>query len=166
MKVNLLVVLFLFFSQFSFSQKEEMLKGKVFNQNLPIKGVAIINFNNRTYNLIDFNHNYSGALINPVNNSQPSLYWLPYNSTDAKTIYLASKIIDTYSVDFISISIFKNISANVGIQLLYGDGNQMKTIILTNPVLTYTKDDKNRITGTFSSDQANGSFTNIVKQIN
>jgi hypothetical protein len=59
MKVNLLVVLFLFFSQFSFSQKEEMLKGKVFNQNLPIKGVAIINFNTKAQTSTDQFGNFS-----------------------------------------------------------------------------------------------------------
>ncbi|WP_269224008.1 hypothetical protein [Flavobacterium sp. IMCC34518] len=59
MKVNLLVVLFLFFFQFSFSQKEEMLKGKVFNQNLPIKGVAIINFNTKAQTSTDQFGNFS-----------------------------------------------------------------------------------------------------------
>ena len=70
MKVNLLVVLFFFFSQFSFSQKEEMLKGKVFNQNLPIKGVAIINFNTKAQaSMIRANktgNNKSGRKCNKV----------------------------------------------------------------------------------------------------
>jgi hypothetical protein len=59
MKVNLLVVLFFFFSQFSFSQKEEMLKGKVFNQNLPIKDVAVINFNTKARTSTDQFGNFS-----------------------------------------------------------------------------------------------------------
>jgi hypothetical protein len=44
MKVKLLLVFSLFTSQFSFSQNEELLQGKVVNQNSPIKGVDIINY--------------------------------------------------------------------------------------------------------------------------
>lgn len=57
MKVNLLVVLFLYFSHFSFSQKEEMLNGKVFNQNLPLKGVDVINYTTKEQTKTDpFGH--------------------------------------------------------------------------------------------------------------
>jgi len=47
MKVKLLVVLSLFFYQFSFSQNQELIQGKVLNQNLPISSVDVINFNTK-----------------------------------------------------------------------------------------------------------------------
>jgi hypothetical protein len=47
MKVKLLLVFSLFTSQFSFSQNQELLQGKVVNQNRPIKGVDIINYNTK-----------------------------------------------------------------------------------------------------------------------
>lgn len=52
MKVELLI-LFLFFSPFSFSQNQELLQGKVFNQNLPIKGVDVINYTTKAQTTSD-----------------------------------------------------------------------------------------------------------------
>ncbi|CAN1570350.1 hypothetical protein MCETHM1_03162 [Flavobacteriaceae bacterium] len=61
MKVKLLLVFSLFTSQFSFSQNQELLQGKVINQNLPIKGVAIINFNTKAQTSTDKFGNFSIA---------------------------------------------------------------------------------------------------------
>lgn len=47
MKVKLLVTVSLFAYQFSFSQNEELIIGKVFNQNRPIPDVDVINFNTK-----------------------------------------------------------------------------------------------------------------------
>jgi hypothetical protein len=47
MKVKLLFVFSILTSQFCFSQNQELLQGKVVNQNRPIKGVDIINYNTK-----------------------------------------------------------------------------------------------------------------------
>jgi hypothetical protein len=53
MKVKLLIVLSLFCCQFSFSQSKDVIQGKVLNQNLPLKGVDVINFNTKVQTTTD-----------------------------------------------------------------------------------------------------------------
>jgi hypothetical protein len=61
MKVKLLLTLSILTSQFCFSQNEELLKGKVVNQNRPIKDVDIINFNTKVQTTSDQFGNFSIA---------------------------------------------------------------------------------------------------------
>lgn len=53
MKVKLLLAFSILTSQFSFSQNEELLQGKILNQNRPIKDVDIINFNTKVQSTSD-----------------------------------------------------------------------------------------------------------------
>src|SRR6478609_7566599 len=59
MKVKLLSTLFLLAGQFSFSQNEEVIQGKVLNQNLPVQGVDVINFNTKTQTITDQKGDFS-----------------------------------------------------------------------------------------------------------
>ena len=59
MKVKLLLTFSLLTSQFGFSQSEELLKGKVINQNRSIQGVDIINFNTKVQTISDVFGNFS-----------------------------------------------------------------------------------------------------------
>jgi hypothetical protein len=61
MNVKLLLVLSILTSQFCFSQNEELLQGKVVNQNRPIKDVDIINFNTKVQTTSDQFGNFSIA---------------------------------------------------------------------------------------------------------
>jgi hypothetical protein len=61
MKVKLLLALSILTSQFCFSQNEELLQGKVVNQNRPIKDVDIINFNTKVQTTSDQFGNFSIA---------------------------------------------------------------------------------------------------------
>lgn len=64
MKVKLLLIFSLLTYQFSFSQNQELLQGKVLNQNLPIQGVDIINFITKVQTTSDQFGNFSIAAKN------------------------------------------------------------------------------------------------------
>jgi hypothetical protein len=59
MKVKLLSTLLLLSCQFSFSQNEGLLQGTVFNQNLPIPSVNVVNFNTKAQTITDQFGNFS-----------------------------------------------------------------------------------------------------------
>ena len=61
MKVKLLLALSIITAQFSFSQNQELIQGKVVNQNRPIKDVDIINFNTKAQASTDQFGNFSIA---------------------------------------------------------------------------------------------------------
>jgi hypothetical protein len=53
MKVKILIVLSWLCCQFSFSQSKDVIQGKVLNQNVPLKGVDVINFNTKVQTTTD-----------------------------------------------------------------------------------------------------------------
>ncbi len=119
-------------------------------------GSVTFNFNNVTttynnYNKLDF-----GAIPQPDYN-KPSLYWSQPNVNQITLFFILGNNENPYKVYLTKTTSPNNVSYEISIVF-----KNSTTIFCTNEIINIEKIDNNRVRGTFTSNEINGSFEQIV----
>jgi hypothetical protein len=139
----------------------------------PIRSEAIgkvsFTYNGVLYERTNFNYPVTNVAL--LDGSKAGLYWQATQSASTSSlsiIFDCGRINnESFNLSTIYIIITKMIingNSTIQINFMKGNGSALVTMPITNPTLTYTEDaTSRRLSGTFTSTQCSGSFTNIVK---
>ncbi|MCQ4139223.1 hypothetical protein [Chryseobacterium sp. EO14] len=133
-------------------------------------GIGTVNFTfkGKSYSYTNYNYRDGGLIAtNLIDETKPSLFWgYGTSSTSISSILKSGNVNNQpYNENTITLSLVKQTGSQpvTAITVYKGNGTATETTFCANPQITYTTDSNNRISGTFTSTECSGTFSNIVK---
>jgi hypothetical protein len=129
-------------------------------------GKATFTYAGKTYNYINYNYKDGGTIpVESINMEKPSLFWQTNSATSNQMQFNSGYYNGQASNEnTIVLQIITNYIGTIPFMVINkGNGISTDVIICKNPKITYTTNNLNRISGTFTSDECKGSFSDIVR---